>query len=86
MTTARAAVTTDWTMVVDFTGKWVQYMTISREQDVECLIGFGNEAPSEPEFTLTHSFIGIESRRVPSGSKLWAKVTTGTADVVVNYD
>jgi hypothetical protein len=86
MSQTRATVTTDWSLVADFTGKYVKYMSVSREEEVELQIGFGNSAPSAAEFIVTQSFIAIRTRRVPSGSKVWARVLEGTADVVVNYD
>jgi hypothetical protein len=86
MSQTRATVTTDWSLVADFTGKYVKFMSVSREEEVELQIGFGSTQPTVAEFILTESFLAIQTRRVPSGSKVWARTLASTADVVINYD
>lgn len=84
MSQETTTVGTSWVKILDLAGKWIQCMTISRESEVELQISF--DAGSTIEFRVTQSFLALETRRIPTGGAVYARVTEETAEVIVNYD
>jgi len=90
-TTGPVTVQTTWTLLLDLTGKLIQTMTVSRESEQTMyLIYTGpNQTPAAdatPEWTVTKSFLGIETGRIPTGGRVFARMATEAASVEVNYD
>ena len=79
-----------WTLLVDLQGIYTDSLTISREalQTLELIYKPAGVTPGEaeaPEWRVTSSFIGIETRKIPTGGAIWARMETAPSDVEVNY-
>ena len=89
MTALRKTICTQWTLLVDWTGKYVKQATVSRESEQELHLVYGPPVPTEetpPEWIVSQSFIGIRTSHLPSGGKMYARMAVESEEVVLNYD
>lgn len=85
MTVITTAINSEtWTQIASFVGVLAKYMTISREENVDFEIAY-DPYPTTPVCKVTHSFLGVETKIIPSGAKVYAKTISGTATIIVNW-
>ena len=78
-----------WTLVADWTGKFVKQAAVTRESAQTMELIYGPPVPAEsddPEWIVTETAFGIETWKIPSGGKMYARMVGFEEVVVVNYD
>lgn len=73
-----------WTTIANFSGVLAQHISITREEQVDFEIAY-DPNPTTPICKVTTSCLGVETKHIPSGGKIYAKTLSGTATIVLNW-